>query len=200
MTGNSTFDDLTTFHLARQISRWGWEIGAHTYGNPLVLEPELAKLHVGKFCSIGPEVIIALGNHRTDLVTTYPFRALSKFWPNAESGEVDHESRGDVVIENDVWIGARSTILSGSKICNGAVVAANSLVRGHVPPYAIVAGSPAKIIRYRFDTATIQSLLSARWWSLSDTDIERIVPMLLSNDIDSFLASVSATDTGHSND
>lgn len=71
------FDDLTRFHLAREILRWGWSIGAHSYGCPRVLEADLAGLTIGRFCSIGPNVTIALGNHRTDLVTTYPFKAIA---------------------------------------------------------------------------------------------------------------------------
>ncbi|MFC6746703.1 hypothetical protein ACFQFG_20150 [Methylobacterium persicinum] len=71
------FDNLTRYHFAREIERWGWTVGAHTYGRAAVLEPEMARLHIGRFCSIGPDVTIALGNHRTDLVTTYPFKAIA---------------------------------------------------------------------------------------------------------------------------
>jgi acetyltransferase-like isoleucine patch superfamily enzyme len=187
--GKPVFDDATRFHLARGIERWGWEIGAHTYGKPNVLEPELATLRIGRFCSIGPDVVIALGNHRTDLVSTYPFRALSRFWPEAAGGEPDHETRGDVSIQNDVWIGARVTILSGVTIGHGAVIGANALVREDVPPYAVVAGNPARIVRYRFEPHQIERLLKLSWWDWSDERIRSALPLMMSDDLERFLES-----------
>lgn len=122
--GGKTFHALTRYALACQIDEWAWTIGAHTYGAPTVLEPEQAGLAIGDYCSIGPSVTIILGNHRADLVTTYPFMTLAKFWPSLTVGNDDHTTRGDVVIGNDVWLGAHATILSGVTIGHGAIVAA----------------------------------------------------------------------------
>ena len=189
---NKVFGDLTRFHLARGIAKWGWSVGAHTYGNPRILEPDLAQFTIGTFCSVGPDVTIVLGNHRTDLVTTYPFHALREHWPAARTVEADHETRGDVTIGHDVWIGTRATILSGVTIGTGAVVAAGALVTRDVPPYAIVAGQPATVLRHRFGPPVIERLLRAAWWEWPDERISECMDRLMSADIEAFLAVAEA--------
>jgi hypothetical protein len=77
------FRRQTKLTLYAQMKKYGWSIGEHTYGNPTVLELESAKLKIGRFTSIAPEVVIVLGDHRTDTVTTYPFKALRKHWHTA---------------------------------------------------------------------------------------------------------------------
>ncbi len=178
---------LTKKHLSDKISAFGWNIGDHTYGKPTVLEPKMASLTIGKFCSIAGEVVIILGNHKIDTVSTYPFKTLSKHWPGARALEVkDHFTNGDVIIGNDVWIGHGATVMSGISIGDGAVIAANTLVNKDVPPYAIVGGTPAKIIRYRHDNDIITSLLNIQWWNWTDEDIDRALPYLL-GDIKKFI-------------
>ncbi len=181
------FRDLTRLHFAWAIEEFGWRIGEHSYGRPLVLEQDIAKLLIGRFCSIGPEVTIVLGNHRTDLVTTYPFKTLSHLWPEAAAGADDHDSKGDVVLHNDIWIGAKATILSGAEIGSGAVVAAGAVVRGTVPPYAIVAGNPARVTRMRFEAPVVERLLRAAWWDWDEARLRAALPLLLSQDIEAFL-------------
>ncbi len=78
MFGNKAFSLLTKYSLAHQIDDWGWIIGDYTYGKPEIIEAAYAPLEIGRFCSIGPEVLIVLGNHRYDTVTTYPFKTLKK--------------------------------------------------------------------------------------------------------------------------
>jgi serine acetyltransferase len=95
--------------------------------------------------------------------------------------------KGDIVIENDVWIGAKSTIMSGVKISNGAVVGAGSLVSKDVPPYAIVVGNPAKIIKYRFSEEQIQKLLTISWWKWDEQKIKDNAMLMWSNNIDQFI-------------
>src|SRR5690606_25352240 len=103
---------------------------------------------IGKYCSIGQDVIILLGGeHHLDRITTYPFPAFWKEYANFESPGL---SKGNVSIGNDVWIVTDVLILSGVSIGNGAVIGAKSLVTRDIPPYAIVGGVPAKIIKYRF--------------------------------------------------
>ena len=125
------------------------------------------------------------GEHRVDWVTTYPFSAI---WPAVAGHIPGHpKTKGNVIIGNDVWIGMNVFILSGVTIGDGAVVGAGALVSKDVPPYAIVGGNPAKIIRYRFDPQTIKKLLSIAWWNWSDDEIIKAMPFLLSNDISSFV-------------
>jgi chloramphenicol O-acetyltransferase type B len=144
-----------------------FEIGAYTYGTPQAWSwGEGARLYVGKYCSISSGVTVILGgSHRVDWATTYPFPVLMAHeWPEVSTIKGHPATRGDVVIGNDVWIGAEATILSGITIGDGAVVAAKSVVTKDVPPYAMVAGNPASVVRTRFDDDTIRSLLGLRWW------------------------------------
>lgn len=187
MFGNNAFASLTHFALAYQIAEWGWKIGEHTYGSPTVIEAEYANLEIGRFCSIGPEVLMILGNHRHDTVTTYPFKTLSHFWPEAAGGVDDHCSGGDIIIGHDVWIGARVSILSGVAIGSGAVIATGAVVTKDVPAYAIMGGNPARVIRYRFPEPIIARLLQIAWWDWSETLLRERLQALMNDDIEGFL-------------
>ncbi|GJE29085.1 CatB-related O-acetyltransferase [Methylobacterium organophilum] len=188
------FGELTRYHFVREIEQWGWSIGAYSYGRPTVLEPDLARLRIGRFCSIGPGVTIVLGNHRTDGVTTYPFKAIAGLtgggvWAEARACADDHASRGDVVIGDEVWLGAHCTVLSGVTIGSGAVIGAGAVVRRDVPPYAVVTGNPAAVVRTRFDEATVARLLALDWWSWPEARIAEHLPLLLGGDVAAFLAA-----------
>lgn len=145
------------------------------------------KLKIGNFCSIGANISILLGGeHRTDWITTYAF---SVTWPEAAGHITGHpRSKGDVIIGNDVWIGTGVMILSGVTIGDGAVVGANAVVTKDVPPYAIVGGNPARIIRYRFDEEAIKKLLAIAWWNWPDEKIAAAMDLLLSGDIKEFIS------------
>jgi acetyltransferase-like isoleucine patch superfamily enzyme len=168
-----------------------FEIGEYTYGIPIVFTYSFiagqGKLKIGKFCSIAGDVRIHLGgNHRTDLVTTYPFRAFPDDWPQAKylrPTDVDAISKGDVIIGNDVWIGSGATILSGVKIGDGAVIAAEAVVTSDVEPYSIVAGNPAKFIKKRFDEETISRLLKIKWWDWPVEKIRNNVNVICSDNV-----------------
>lgn len=183
------FERQTKLMLHQQIQQRGWSVGDHSYGAPTVLESAMAQLTIGRFCSIGQAVVVVLGNHRTDTVTTYPFKSLRRYWSTAASSLNDHTSKGDVVIGSDVWIGHGVTILSGVRVGDGAVLAAQSVVTKDVPPYAIVAGNPAKVVRKRFDEATVEKLLALRWWDWSEDKIDAAMPLLTSPDLANFIAT-----------
>ncbi|GAN95358.1 acetyltransferase [Komagataeibacter europaeus NBRC 3261] len=188
--GKNIFPLLLRHTLSLEIEKWGWEIGENTYGalgSPVVIEPEYATLKIGKYCSIGPEVLMILGNHRWDTVTTYPFKGLGSFWPEAVEATDDHATRGNIVIGNDVWIGARANIMSGVTIGTGAVVATASVVTRDVPPYAIVGGNPARVIKYRFSEEIIRRLLAVAWWDWPEQTIRERMKILMNDDIDGFL-------------
>lgn len=184
------YEQETCRLLASDIAKYGWEIGEHTYGRPKVHE-RLAKLKIGKFCSIASDVEIALGNHRIDSVSSYPFFALNRFWPSAFDRN-DHTTRGDVVIGNDVWIAASAFIGSGVSVGNGAVIGAHAVVSRDVPPYAIVAGNPASVVRYRFEQNIIDELLDIAWWDWPDEKIDRFLALMFGPDIGEFITAANA--------
>jgi acetyltransferase-like isoleucine patch superfamily enzyme len=173
----------TRLHLTKLASRYGFEIGDFSYGRPKVRFPETGrKLTIGRYCSFADKVEILLGgNHRLEWATTYPFSALPELWPSAPRTQEHHASGGDVVIGHDVWLGSGAIILSGLTIGHGAVVAAHAVVTKDVPPYAIVGGNPARVIRYRFDEETIAALLDTAWWELPREQVATLIPLLQSD-------------------
>jgi chloramphenicol O-acetyltransferase type B len=168
-----------------------YHVGKYTYGTPVIYtRNEGTIFQIGAFCSIASGVKIFLGSeHRTDWVTTYPF---SVKWKKARHITGHPGSKGNVIIGNDVWIGREAFIMSGVTIGDGAVIGARSLVAKDVPPYAIFAGNPARFIRKRFDDATIDRLLELKWWDWEDTEIEQMLPLLLSTDLNAFLDAAEA--------
>lgn len=124
-------------------------------------------VNIGKFCSIARNVSMQLDSHNHKKITTFLiFKNLIK-----EANNSELILKGNMNIRNDVWIGTNSVLSGNITIGNGAVIAANSFVNRDIPPYAIVAGSPAKIIKYRFDEETRDILNDLNWW---DWDINKI--------------------------
>jgi hypothetical protein len=118
-----------------------------------------------------------------DWITTYPFRAK---W-NMDVPLNDLPPEFPIVIENDVWIASNVKILQGIVVGDGAVIATESFVTKDVPPYAMVGGNPAKIIRYRFTDNQIECLLRIKWWYWDDEKIRKFVALLVSNNVDEFI-------------
>lgn len=120
---------------------------------------------IGSFCSIAPDCIIGLGAHPMKYVSTHPvFYARKGHWDFEPANNVFYEEYKKISIGNDVWVGARAVIVDGVSIGNGAIIAAGAVVTKDVPPYAIVGGVPAKIIKYRFSKDIINELESSLWW------------------------------------
>ena len=124
-------------------------------------------IFIGNFCSIARATSIQENNHNINSITSY----FIKYRIFGEKYGVDAVSKGSITIGNDVWIGTQCAILTGVTIGDGAVVAANSVVTKDVPPYAIVGGTPARILRYRFNQDMIEKLMEVQWWNW---DIEKI--------------------------
>lgn len=134
----------------------------------------ISETTMGKFCSIGPNVKIAPGKHPTHtFVSTHP--SIYSNPPNLLknfSKEDTYSYKKDIIIGNDVWIGANAVILNGVTIGDGAIIGANSVVTSDVEPYSIVVGTPGKLIKYRFSQDEICFLLKFKWWDKSIEWIE----------------------------
>lgn len=158
-------------------------VGKHTYGFPNVYTwDEKTRLTIGRFCSMAEGVTFLLGGeHRLDWITTYPFSAMGKAWNGAESIPGHPASKGDIVVGNDVWIGHGALILSGVRIGDGAVIGAGSVVNKNVDDYAIVAGNPARFIRFRFDEDLRLKLKQLSWWDWPDEKISKNLQELMSS-------------------
>jgi len=141
-------------------------VGKNTYGDLNVFNPskDNVYLNIGSYCSIGQNVQFLLADeHPLSTISTYPFRA--KIWNMGNEAL----SKGDINVSDDVWIGANVIICSGVTIGQGAVIGAGAVVTKNIPPYAIVGGVPAKLIRYRFDEKMIEKLLSINIVNLFDS-------------------------------
>ena len=144
------------------------------------------RLIIGKFCQIGfgVEFMMNGANHAMSGVSTFPFYIFKGF--SQEAPSLDKlPIKGDTVVGNDVWIGQNSLILPGAKIGDGVIIGANSVVGGEIPPYSIVAGNPARLVRKRFDDEMINLLLTLKWWDKSVAEIENLREILSSDDLES---------------
>ena len=131
------------------------------------LRSAVHQITIGNFCSIARNVTFQEYDHDFKKLTSYFVNANLK----KQSSKLDIVSKGAITIGHDVWIGTHSVVLSGVTIGTGAVIAANSVVTSDIPPYAIVGGVPAKIIKYRFPAEIISQLLNSKWWEKSEAEI-----------------------------
>lgn len=186
-----------TVHLARAIDHPNIVAGAWSYYSDLDppterngwaarIAPYLYpgapdQLRIGRFCQIasGTRFVTASANHATRGISTYPFPV---FDPAALRGYTP-DSR-DTVIGNDVWIGMGTIVAPAARIGDGVIVAAGSVVRGDIPPYAVVAGNPARIVRMRFPEDQVARLLALSWWDWPRERIEAAIPALQAADLD----------------
>lgn len=164
---------ITKPRFMRENERYaGFDIGDWTYGWPVVLHSNCgSNLKIGRFCCIAQDVVIMLGGeHHIERLTTYHFELM---FPELGEGRnpLEGMTRGDVVIGNDVWIGHGAFIRSGVNIGDGAVIGALAVVTKDVPPFAIFAGNPGKVIHYRFPKENRELLLKLAWW---DWPIEKV--------------------------
>ncbi|WP_151777811.1 CatB-related O-acetyltransferase [Acinetobacter brisouii] len=151
----------------------------YLHDKPSTVERPIDQLYIGNFVSFGAECVIMMGGnqlHRTDWIAAFPFDTRS-FLP-----------AGDTIIGDGCWIGSRAMIMQGVTLGEGAVVATGAVVTKDVPAYAVVAGVPAKIIKYRFPTDAIEKLCSAKIYDLDEKVFLKIREKLQSEDVDALLA------------
>lgn len=143
------------------------------------------KLIIGKFCSIacGTKFIFNSANHTLKSLSSYPFPIFYEEWDSTMNVCEAWDNKGDIVIGNDVWIGFEAVIMSGVHIGDGAIIGTRALVTKDVPPYAIVGGIPAQIIRKRFEDPVIKDLLKIQWWNWSTEKISKKLTAIKSGDI-----------------
>lgn len=156
-------------------------VGNYSYGvlNVFSEDPKY-KLNIGSYCSIGPDVkFILCWDHPANTISTYPFKVMM----GGEKSEAI--SKGNINIGDNVWIGSNVLILSGVNIGTGAIVAAGSVVTKDIPPYSIVGGVPAKIIKMKFSKKIIEELLKYNFAKLSEDDIKENMDLLYTKITDS---------------
>lgn len=173
MVGNRLSDDS---HISEKASVYppykvdqASSIGDYTY---IAINSRIKMTTIGKFCSIGPNLVSGWGIHPTNGVSTSPM-FYSTMCQNGTTLSKTNKivEQKPIVIGNDVFIGANVTILDGVKIGDGAVIGAGAIVSKDIPPYAIAVGSPIQILRYRFTEDTISKLLKLKWWDLDESKL-----------------------------
>ncbi len=147
------------------------KVGNYSYGSiKIVGTNKYSKLIIGNICSIGGGAqFIMEAEHKANYISTYPFE--QRLYNNYEKNEC--VSKGNIIIDDDVWIGQNAIVMSGVHIGQGAVVGAGAVVTKDVPPYAIVCGVPAKVIKYRFNQNIIDELLKVDFSKLGQDVISK---------------------------
>lgn len=173
--------DKETVYLNSVVTNPNISVGEYTMYNDFVNDPTQFeknnvlyhypinhdRLMIGKFCSIacGAKFIFNSANHTLSSLSTYPFPLFFEEWGLTREKVTDSwDNKGDIVIGNDVWIGYEAVIMAGVTIGDGAIIGTRAVVTKDVPPYTIVGGVPARLIRKRFPDETISELLKIRWW------------------------------------
>jgi virginiamycin A acetyltransferase len=187
-------------NLSVAIDHPNWQVGRFAYANdfdppadwagrlaPYLYPGAPERLVIGAFCQIahGVRFITASANHPMKGVSTYPFAV---FDPSAIDAYKDSfVGLRDTVIGPDCWIGHGALILPGAQLGAGVIVGAGAVVRGDVPPFAVVAGNPARVLRFRFPKTDIERLLDVAWWEWEADRIERAMPLLAAGEVEALV-------------
>lgn len=161
---------------------------AHVWG-----ATQSAPVVIGNYCSVAATAyFLCHMEHPLATPSTFPFKTLLWQEPPMLGGlNADAITRGPITLGHDVWVAHGAIILSGVTIGTGAVVGAGAVVRKDVPPYAIAAGNPARVVRSRFPPDVVEKLLASQWWTLKPEDLRPLRDHLYSEDVPTFLAAVS---------
>ena len=193
--------DPQTIYLKNAITRGSISVGDYTMYNDTVHDPRdfeknnvlyhypvnRDRLIIGRFCSIacGAKFLFTSANHAMRSLSTYPFPIFFEEWGLDRTRVADAwDNKGDIVVGSDVWIGYEAVVLSGVTIGDGAIIGARAVVTRDVPPYAIVGGVPARLIRKRFDDKAIETLLRLKWWNWPSEKIARHIAAIQNGRLD----------------
>ena len=161
-------------HAMNQFNFDNVSVGRYSYGELNVVDfCDSHKLVIGNYVSIAQNVTFLLnGEHYIDHISSFPFKV------KVMGEQAEAFSKGDIIVDDDVWIGYGATIMSGVHIGQGAVIAAGAVVTKDVPPYAIVGGVPAKVIKYRFSPEIIEKLMKIDYSKLDKETVEKNIDKL----------------------
>lgn len=194
-------NDYQTIYLNTIINNPNIIVGDYTIYNDFVNDPtqfeknnvlyhypiNQDRLIIGKFCSIacGAKFLFNSANHALRSLSNYTFPLFFEEWGlNKKNVASAWDNKGDIIIDNDVWIGYEAVIMAGVHIGDGAVIAARAVVTKDVPPYTIVGGTPARKIRMRFEEETIAKLQQIQWWNWPVEKIRRSLPYIMEGTVD----------------
>lgn len=180
-TVDKNFNNKHIQQYRYELNRKIYKIGENSYlGNNVIIEND-KETTIGKYCSIASDVTIGAFKHPIHTLSSSSFVYLEKYESLGSNLKVQKplthlldKGLEKVNIGNDVWIGVKATIMPGITIGDGAVIGSNAVVTKDVPPYAIVVGVPAKILKYRFDEDTIKDLLELKWWNYPENFVETL--------------------------
>ena len=189
VSSNNTIDETVAVYRGAKIK--GSFIGAYTY---ISANTDVENAEIGKFCSVADHCRIGMGRHEMKCLSTSPIfeqmvNATKFSWTDRK---VNNNKTERTYVGNDVWIGSHAMILGGVRIGDGAVIGAGAVVTKDIPPYAIVGGVPARIIKYRFDQSTIDKLVNMKWWAYPDNKIRTLVPLFQKNVTDDVLCELES--------
>ncbi len=159
-----------TSAICRKVRAYNVRIGKYTY---VARNTLIQNAVIGAFCSISEGCNIGMPSHPAYFASTSPIFLKGNNYLKKNLSHKAYENCPETDIGNDVWIGAHAQIKSGIRIGNGAIIGAGAVVTKDIPPYAVVGGIPAHIIKYRFDESTCKKLNDSRWWDISDMELMR---------------------------
>lgn len=193
-------NDKQTVYLKAVITDMNIEVGDYTIYNDFVNDPRsfqqnnvlyhypinCDRLIIGKFCSIacGAKFIFTSANHTMSSLSNYTFPIFFEEWGlDVKNITSAWDNKGNITIGNDVWIGYEAVIMQGVTIGDGAVIGTRAVVTKDVPPYTIVGGTPAKVIRAKFDDETIANLMRIKWWNWAPEKIKANIKYIQCGDL-----------------
>ncbi len=169
VSANNLIDPKAVIY--RMVKMKGSSIGRYSYiGN----DTDVENAEIGQFCSISDHCRIGMGGHTLSYLSTCPIftqkiNGCQSQWIDKDVNAADNKK---AVLGNDIWVGSHALINGGVTVGHGAVIAAGAVVVKNVPPYAIVGGVPAKVIRYRFSPEVVAKLLELEWWNFDDCKLK----------------------------